>query len=70
MAKIRNPIIMVAGTGGGGGGEDLYETNRRLVAMKDLENSTFGGGGFNAGIYTDQQLDYIQDLFDYILRGA
>ena len=59
--------VNVASSGGG----DLTETNRQLVMMSDLQNSVFKGNvGFNESIYSDLQLEYIQELFNYINRGV
>lgn len=56
---------------GSGGGGDLTESNRQLVMMSDLQKSLYiGTMGFNEDLYTDQQLEYIQQLFDYINRGV
>ena len=52
------------------GGGDLIEINRQLVMMRDLQNNINKGAGFDNTLYTDQQLEYTQQLFDYINRGV
>ena len=70
IAELEEMANSLPNAGSGGGG-DLTESNRQLVMMSDLQKSLYiGTMGFNEDLYTDQQLEYIQQLFDYINRGV
>lgn len=63
-------FVNVPTSGGSGGGTgDLVEQNRQFAMAKDLQNYISAGKAFDESVYNDTQLQYIQDILNYIVRG-